>query len=201
MNEKIRMQISAFVDGELPENEAELLLRRMGQDEQLRELVAEYLAIGRMVRGEVRVPGVDRLRDRVNAELDDRPHAEIADVATGTSHRGLRPLAGFAVAATVAVIAVIGLRQAAVDEADPASTLADQVVDVVEVESYTVPPNEDVLRQYIMSHGLEASEHGAVGINPRLVSLEFSEEFIDDSTDDSEESESQTDAEQPDTNE
>ena len=32
MNEGIEMQISAFVDGELPENEAELLLRRMSQD-------------------------------------------------------------------------------------------------------------------------------------------------------------------------
>lgn len=201
MNETIRMQISAFVDGELPDNEAELLLRRMGQDEELRELVAEYLAIGRMLRGEAGVPGVDRLRDRVNAELDDRPHEDVADVATGTSRHGFHPLAGLAVAAAVAVVAVIGLRQAAVDEADPASLLADQVVDAVEAESYTVPPSEDVLRQYIMSHGLEASEHGAVGINPRYVSLEFSEEFVDDSIDESEEPESQNDAVQPDTSE
>ena len=52
MNDAIRMQISAFVDGELPENEAELLLRRMSQDIELRNEVAEYLAIGRLVRGE-----------------------------------------------------------------------------------------------------------------------------------------------------
>ncbi len=35
MNEGIEMQISAFVDGELPENEAELLLRRMSEDLEL----------------------------------------------------------------------------------------------------------------------------------------------------------------------
>jgi len=31
MNEAIRMQVSAFVDGELPENEADLLVRRLSQ--------------------------------------------------------------------------------------------------------------------------------------------------------------------------
>ena len=37
MNDGIKMQISAFVDGELPDNEAELLLRRLSQDLDLRQ--------------------------------------------------------------------------------------------------------------------------------------------------------------------
>jgi len=44
------MQISAFVDGELQDLEADLLLRRMSQDVELRAEVAEFLAIGRLVR-------------------------------------------------------------------------------------------------------------------------------------------------------
>ena len=48
MNDGIRMQISAYVDGELPENEAELLLRRMSQDAELRQEVAEYLGSHRL---------------------------------------------------------------------------------------------------------------------------------------------------------
>ena len=50
MNDAIRMQLSAFVDGELPENEAEMLLRRMSQDVQSRKEVAEYIALGRLIR-------------------------------------------------------------------------------------------------------------------------------------------------------
>ena len=65
MNDAIRMQLSAYVDGELPENEAELLLRRMSQDAELRREVAEYLAIGRVMRGEVSVAGTDSIRDLV----------------------------------------------------------------------------------------------------------------------------------------
>ena len=41
MNEALKMQISAFIDGELPENEAELLLRRLNQDAAMRQQVAD----------------------------------------------------------------------------------------------------------------------------------------------------------------
>ena len=73
MNDGIRMQVSAFVDGELPENEAELLLRRMSQDLELRQAVAEYLAIGRLMRAEPGLAGADRLHERISAVIDDKP--------------------------------------------------------------------------------------------------------------------------------
>ena len=71
MNDGIKMQISAFVDGELPQNEAELLLRRLCQDRELRQQVAEYLAMGRVIRGERSVSGMSTLRGRISASLDD----------------------------------------------------------------------------------------------------------------------------------
>ncbi len=179
MNDNIRMQVSAFVDGELPDNESELLLRRMSQDDGLRRLVGEYIEIGRSMRDETSVPGVESLRDRLAAELGDKPYEEQARLPEAGARSPWRPLAGAAVAATVAVVAILGLRQATDSDVDPAITLADEIVDAVENSSYTVPPSEDVLRQYVMSHGLEASEHGAVGINPRYVSLELSEEIAD----------------------
>ena len=180
MNETIRMQISAFVDGELPDNESELLLRRMSQDDDLRRLVAEYIEIGRTMRGEVSIPGAEHLRDRLAAELGDKPYEADVEVPVTGGRRSWRPLAGAAVAATVAVVAIVGLRQVSTGDVEPATMPADEFVDAVEDSGYTVPPGEDVLRQYVMSHGLEASEHGAVGINPRYVSLELSEEIAQD---------------------
>ena len=50
MTDALKMQISAFVDGELPDNEAEFLLRRLSQDAGMRQQVAQYLEIGRMAR-------------------------------------------------------------------------------------------------------------------------------------------------------
>ena len=69
MNETLKMQISAFVDGELPDNESELLLRRLSQDAAMRQQVAEYLRIGRLIRRDQDVPGIDTLRGRIATPL------------------------------------------------------------------------------------------------------------------------------------
>ena len=183
MNDAIRMQISAFVDGELPDNEADLLLRRMGQDADLRHKVAEYLAIGRALRGEMTLAGADRIHERVTAALDDKP-IEYEDETEGAPPvRAIRPLAGFAVAATVAMLAIFGLqRTLSVDELD-ADTTETAVVETV--DGYAVPrPMDDRLRQYYLNHGATATANGANGINSRFVSLRFSEEVLLDSAQD-----------------
>ena len=73
MNDALKMQISAFVDGELPENESELLLRRLSQDISLRQQVAEYIEIGRQIRQDHDVPGISDLRDRIAVALGEEP--------------------------------------------------------------------------------------------------------------------------------
>ena len=65
MNDALKMQISAFIDGELPENESELLLRRLSQDAVLRQQVSRYLEIGRLMRRDREVAGMDQLRGRI----------------------------------------------------------------------------------------------------------------------------------------
>jgi negative regulator of sigma E activity len=179
MNDAIRMQISAFVDGELPDAEADLLLRRMSQDASLRKQAAEFLEIGRAMRGEPGVPGVERLQDRIGAALDDRPLEEDEVSQTSTTGRSIRPLLGVAVAASVALIAIFGLQlRPGVD--GPTSVDGDNAVaESAEGSSYTVPqPVDDQLRQYVLSHGASSSELGANGMNTRLVSLRLSEEAL-----------------------
>jgi len=174
MNDAIRMQLSAYVDGELPENEAELLLRRMSQDVELRREVAEYLAIGRVMRGEVSVAGTDSIRDRVLAAIEDTGSAAGAVVDNGAATRTIKPLVGVAIAATVALAAIFGLQQSnRVDVNVPAES-DTQIVGTV--PDYT--PQQDQLRQYFLSHGETSSQLGANGMNSRLVTLRFSEEFV-----------------------
>ena len=161
MNEAIKMQLSAFVDGELPENEAELLLRRLSQDVVLRQQVAEFMAIGRAMRGDVQPTGIDDLRGRVAAALDVAPAIdEIADEVP-VDDRLVRPMAGFAIAATVALVAIFGLRQmAGVEGISEEQPVADTAI--------TQPPVDDILRQYRLMHDITQSESGANSINNRL---------------------------------
>lgn len=184
MNDALKMQISAFVDGELPENESELLLRRLSQDAALRTQVAQYLQIGRLIRREREIPRLDELRKRIAMALGEQPDA--TPVRPEQSRRRLlKPAAGFAIAASVAVVALIGLRQADIPGAvEPAGrTVAASQPPTERVEGYTEPLPEEALRsrpgdmltQYYLSHGATSADLGANGILTRLVTLELRE--------------------------
>lgn len=172
MNDALKIQISAFVDGELPENESELLLRRLSQDAALRQQVAEYLAIGRMIRRDPQICGMNELRGRIAAalgeELQQQPAAE--EVA---GSRYTRPLAGFAIAASVAVLALFWLRQIDVPEVDG--------------QAYTEPPPveyspgdsvDDRLLVEMRRYHADSSDAGSVDNLARFVTLELSEEGL-----------------------
>ena len=183
------MQISAFVDGELPDAEADLLLRRMSQDAELRRQAADYLEIGRAMRGEPSVRGVERLQERINAALEDKPLDAVELPPEAKSAVPIRPLVGIAVAASVALVALFSLQLS--PGVDSTNALPESPV-AAEDPGYTVPkPVDEQLRQYYLSHGASSSEAGANGINARLVSLRLSEESIaenedEDSVDESE---------------
>lgn len=180
MNDAIKMQISAFVDGELPQNEAELLLRRMCQDRELRQQATEYLSMGRVMRGERSIAGIAKLRERISAVLDDKSMQEEFAVAESKGPRFLRPLAGFAIAATVAMVALLGLQQmTATPDADPVQG-NESVVESIDA-GYTVPEQgNDQLRDYYLLHNASSSYFGANSINARLVTLRSREGVIGD---------------------
>jgi sigma-E factor negative regulatory protein RseA len=199
MNDGIKMQISAFVDGELPQNEAELLLRRLCQDRELRQQAAEYLATGRVIRGERHITGLSTLRERISASLDDTSLQEEFDVTETARPRFARPLAGVAIAATVALAALLGLQQlTAVPDLDPAVT-GDTVAESMD-GSYIVPEQEDeLLRDYYLRHTATSSYFGANSINARLVTLQLREDVIFESetTEQLVEEDEETEAETP----
>lgn len=164
MNDAIRAQVSAFVDGELPSSELELLLRRMSQDAELRQLAAEYLAIRRVMRGERQVSGLGDLRKRIAAAIDDQDLEQEIDSSERSGPGYVKPVVGVAIAATVALAAIFGMQQmnGAGDEQQPTT-----VVDTE--EAYTVPEQiEDQLREYYRRHAASASN-----LDARLATLEL----------------------------
>ncbi len=166
------MQLSAFVDGELPENEAELLLRRMSQDAEVRQEVAEYLAIGRFIRAEHGLAGADRLHERIAAAIDDRPADDDEAVNATSSSRAIRPLAGVAIAATVALVAIFALQQStSVDELpiDTPVPIANDGVPSIDAQQVRQ-------REYFRNHAETSSQFGANRMNSRVVTLRFSAE-------------------------
>ena len=73
MSEQIREQVSAFLDGELPNSETELLLKRLTRDGVLRESFGRYALIGEAIRGTGRGLLTKGFSGRVNLAIDGEP--------------------------------------------------------------------------------------------------------------------------------
>jgi anti-sigma factor RsiW len=160
MNDALKMQISAFVDGELPENESELLIRRLSQDISLRQQVAGYIEIGRLIRQDHDVPGISELRDRIAAALGEEPiqHPASADVSRS---KFTRPAVGAAIAASVAVLALFAVQQ--VYSPDDSGNIDSNFAGRTVPDSRTVAdrPEDELLKQLYLHH------------NPRLVTWQL----------------------------
>src|SRR5688500_2199552 len=110
-SEHLCEQLSAFLDGELPQAQIELLLRRLEREPELRAMLERYAAIGESVRGEP-----DRLTrgfcERVAAEIakeqEQKPQSAGRVSRRSSIPQWLRTAAGAAagvgIAATVAAI-------------------------------------------------------------------------------------------------
>ncbi|MGO9038982.1 MAG: sigma-E factor negative regulatory protein [Steroidobacteraceae bacterium] len=142
MSEQIREQVSAFLDGELPSSETELLLKRLTRDAELRESFGRYALIGECLRGSSRVPLTRGFAGRVNRAIDGERAVVGAQALHGSRVRWWRPLAGATVAAGVAAVAILALQQRADQPALRAAlpaTAHDAAAAPKEAISYTVP--------------------------------------------------------------
>ena len=151
MNDALKIQISAFVDGELPENESELLLRRLSQDIALRQQVAQYLEIGRLIRRDPEVQGMNELRDRIAIALGEEPVRHETPVEIPAS-RFARPAVGVAIAASVAVIALFTLQQVYAPDAGVAEIGEPVAVTVPNSQTAADQQSNELLEQFYLSH-------------------------------------------------
>jgi sigma-E factor negative regulatory protein RseA len=151
MSEQIREQVSAFLDGELPNSETELLLKRLTRDGELRDSFGRYALIGEAIRGTSRGYLTRGFAGRINLAIDGEPVSANEHVAHARAPRWWRPFAGVAVAAGVAAVAVVALQHRAVapalrvgaavtaQNAVPAQLAPGTVQAPREAISYTVP--------------------------------------------------------------
>jgi sigma-E factor negative regulatory protein RseA len=177
MSEQIREQVSAFLDGELPNSESELLLKRLTRDGELRESFGRYALIGEAIRGTSRGLLTKSFAGRVNFAIDGEALAASGHVPQSRAPRWWRPFAGATVAAGVAVVAVVALQQRAVGPTlrtvlpvtaqitapAPSAALAQAPREAI---SYTVPATSPVtpavmpparLTNYVFAHSRYSS--------------------------------------------
>jgi negative regulator of sigma E activity len=144
MSEQIREQVSAFLDGELPSSETELLLKRLTRDPELRQSFGRYALIGESLRGVGGASLTASFAARVNRTIDGEAAVPVSPAAGSRPLRWWKPIASMAVAAGVAGVALVALQQRAVAPgvaAIPRMVIQNARLDTGAKEplSYTVP--------------------------------------------------------------
>lgn len=173
MSEQIREQISALLDGELPEAEQRLLLERLERDPALRRHWSRYQLISDAVH-QTLPPQIDPgFADRVMAALDAQP--EHHRQPSNPLARAVKPLAGLAVAASVAVIAVLGVQQVRTPDAVPGS-LQVAANPPAPARAEVRPQNGDRLNAYLVNHSEYAASSGMPGMSPYVRIVGYGQE-------------------------
>jgi negative regulator of sigma E activity len=173
MNEELDSQLSAMFDDELLPAECELLARRLSRDEYLKARWGRYAIIGAVLRAERGVRLNAPLAGRVNAVLLAEPALAAHTAPRDLRHSRLRwwqPLAGAAVAAGVATVAILWLRAQAplsgaplvTHVAAPAQAILSTGASSGQGDSYVVPrpkpatvivPSTE-LANYVVAHSV-----------------------------------------------
>ncbi len=110
MAEKMHESLSAILDGEANEVELQRVLSSIGEDAALRRTWARYAAVRGVLLNQQQTGLEPDISQRVRAAIADAPsNAQTLD----TRRRLWRPLASFGLAASVAMVVVIGGQQLA----------------------------------------------------------------------------------------
>lgn len=170
-------QLSALLDGELPDAEVAMVVRRVARDEELRAVALRYSLIGDALRDELPRGRPADLVARVRTQLAASPAQ--AAVATGHGNRFARLGAGFAVAASVAIVALVALpgRQ---QEAPPPMLSATEVASPAPEQRMMIQPaytraaggGPDRLTRYYVNHTEYAPPMSGRGALTRIIVIQ-----------------------------
>lgn len=151
MTDRIKEQLSTFLDGELPDQETALLLKRLERDDELRGALSRYSLIGAVLRNDGDVPAARQVAARVSAAIAREPAQD--GTALRIPGRGalLRSGGGLAIAAGVAAAAVLLVQQGSLrDEAAPvAAVLAQSAESPIEPVSAVDDGDESLPASYV----------------------------------------------------
>lgn len=174
MKEELDSQLSAMFDDELPAEECELLARRLSRDTDLKARWGRYAVMGAAIRAERGVRLNAAVAGRVSAVLLAEPELGAPTVPARSRLHWWQPVAGAAVAASVAAASILWLRAQAPPEGGPLTAQVVQQPQATKVlnrqtagpDSYVTPaapaaravvvPSTE-LANYVVAHSMFSS--------------------------------------------
>ncbi len=120
MTQSNQDQLSCLMDGELDRNAQDFVLRRLAGDSEMSRRWRRYHLVRACLHKEFEAPGC--IAEQVRESLADEPVSEPASFGP----RWLRPVAGGAIAASVALVAIVGINSSLLERGQPDAMGNDQ---------------------------------------------------------------------------
>jgi sigma-E factor negative regulatory protein RseA len=171
MSDAVKEQLSAVLDGELAEAELDLLLKRLERDADLGETLSRYALCSQAMKGEGPPAASTAFAANVMAALQNEPplarRAPRWRVSPAVAQR-LRPVAGAAVAASVAALAVFSIQETGMEPGSTEQPAPQFMASAEPDPSYTVPATTPTtafvpaarLTNYVVAHAEFSSPLG-----------------------------------------
>ena len=163
----MKEQISAFVDGEFTAEEGDSVIEHLTSDENAKRAWGRYHLIGEVMRS---------ADSQSQSENTVSSSADVVQLPPRGGSRLTSPLAGLAIAASVAVLAVMFILRADTNPTTPAIAIAEQTSapatqDIERLnpalDTLVVPPQQDRrLEGYLVNFNEQRSRHGVPGVHP-----------------------------------
>jgi anti-sigma factor RsiW len=185
MSDFVNEQLSACLDGELPSEELDLLLKRIGRDPEIRRTAARYSLIGSAIREQRGpLPSVDFAARVAQAIATDQPSLPRARPAASRfdARRWVRPAVSAALVAGIAVLSILilnrpdpGTPQPVADSAEPAPVAAPVLV---APRTHTTPVGwpAERLANYVVAH----SEYSSPLSRPMVLNSLLVEQSVEE---------------------
>ncbi len=172
--DKIKSQVSSFMDGEIAEGEVSMLCKRIVKDQALRERWRDYHLISDALKQQLPAQANIDLSQRIHDALVDEPALSKGNKPVSSANRIVKRFSGLAVAASVAILGVVVVLNTAVQPSggEPmilAKSTPDTVVTQTQVAGLSNAPNstertiDPRLNKYLVDHSeyaVSASVHG-----------------------------------------
>ncbi len=187
MNESNKEQLSAFIDGE---HKTDHVLDKLIHDEEMKQTWARYHLIGDCLRDNMPEQISNRVSQSVSQALQNEPTV----LAPTKKQFNFKPLAGFAIAASVAMVAVFTIQtdNDVISPSTNAPTIATITPAQTETFNFSQPQAlpaavthsdtpesiaNERLNNYLLNHNEYRSNAGMNGIMPyvRMVTIETQE--------------------------
>lgn len=177
MSTTITEHLSAVLDGEAGDFEQRRLLDELGKDNDLQASLACYALIGETMRDEKQASIAESsFLKGIHAEIDAEPEYSQVQIMEKKVSNGrpawIRPVAGFAIAASVAAIAVIGIQSPLTISGDSNSPLANnqplESTPTRVASAYNSYPDEKTQTLYKRYLGIHAQHDSTTPLMPSV---------------------------------